>query len=201
MSRFDGRRDEFQRTRQILRPGFTVKVKAQLCAPWQAQARDCNGQKVNNCSKNAGKPRDSSMPPMGSSPSQQKIYRAAVAGIPRVVQAISELPSKHHAEALAAAGRGYRQTIVDSGIAEPTADRMVATLLRRLQSRLAKERSVKNKVMRALQEELIPPEPAAARKPRRRSPKRPPRTVSPPIQDEAESDVAPVKKSPTTSPE
>jgi len=108
---------------------------------------------------------------MGSSPAQQKIYRDAVAGIPRVVQAISDLPSKHHAEALAAAGRGYRQTILDSGVAEPTADRMVATLLRRLQNRLAKERSVKDKVMRALHEELIPaPEEKRRPKRKRRSP-------------------------------
>lgn len=145
---------------------------------------------------------------MGSSPSQQKIYRAAVAGIPRVVRAISDLPSKHHAEAVAAAGRGYRQTIVDSGIAEPTADRMVATLLRRLQNRLAKERSVKDKVMRALHEELIDPASPAEQKQtpkkrtgRRRSSKRPPRTESPPVQDELDADLTPIQKSPTTSPE
>ena len=145
---------------------------------------------------------------MGSSPSQQKIYRAAVAGIPRVVQAIAELPSKHHPEAVAAAGRGYRQTIWDSGIAEPTADRMVATLLRRLQNRLAKERSVSDKVMRALHEELIDPAGNAAQKrtpkprtARRRSSKEPPRTVSPPVQDELDADLAPIQKSPTTSPE
>jgi hypothetical protein len=146
------------------------------------------------------------MPPMGSSPSQQKIYRDAVAGIPRVVQAISDLPSKHHAEAVAAAGRGYRQTILDSGIAEQTADRMVATLLRRLQNRLAKERSVKDKVMRALHEELIPaPEEKRRAKRKRRSSKRPPRTESPPVQDEldaeSDADLAPIQKSPTTSPE
>ena len=141
---------------------------------------------------------------MGSSPSQQKVYRAAVAGIPRVVQAISGLPSKHHAEALAAAGRGYRQTILESGIAEPTADRMVATLLRRLQNRLAKERSVRDKVMRALHEELIPStEEKRPPKKRRRLPKRPARTESPPVQDEldADADLTPVQKSPTTSPE
>jgi len=142
---------------------------------------------------------------MGSSPSQQEIYRAAVAGIPRVVQAISELPSKHHAEAVAAAGRGYRQTILQSGINEPTADRMVATLLRRLQNRLAKERSVRDKVIRALQEELIDPKLGAEEKPppkkRRRASKRPPRTESPPVQDELDADLAPLQKSPTTSPE
>ena len=163
---------------------------------------------------------------MGSSPSQQKIYRDAVAGIPRVVQAISELPSKHHAEALAAAGRGYRATILESGIAEPTADKMVATLLRRLQNRLTKERSVRDKVLRALHEELIPdteekrpPKPA-----RRRSSKKPartqspqtespqaettqtpptesPQTESPSVQDELEAELGPIQKSPTTSPE
>src|ERR1700689_2281494 len=139
---------------------------------------------------------------MGSSPSQQKIFRAAVAGIPRVVEAISELPSKHHPEALAAAGRGYRQTILESGIAEPTADRMVATLLRRLQNRLAKERSVRDKVMRALHEELIPStEEKRPPKKRRRSSKRPPRTDSPSVHDELEPDLTTVKKSPTTSPE
>jgi hypothetical protein len=140
---------------------------------------------------------------MGSSPSQQKVYRDAVAGIPRVVQAISDLPSRHHADAVAAAGRGYRQTILDSGIAEPTADRMVATLLRRLQNRLAKERSVKDKVMRALHEELIPSELPKKRK--RRASKKPPRTESPPVQDEldaeSDADFAPIQKSPTTSPE
>jgi transposase len=139
---------------------------------------------------------------MGSSPSQQQIYREAVAGIPRVVEAISGLPSKHHAEALAAAGRGYRQTILESGIAEPTADRMVATLLRRLQNRLAKERSVRDKVIRALHKELIPG--AAERRPpkrRRRSSKPPPQTESPPVGDELEADLTPLQKSPTTSPE
>lgn len=142
------------------------------------------------------------MPPMGSSPSQQQIYRDAVAGIPRVVRAISDLPSKHHAEALAAAGRGYRQIILDSGIAEPTADRMVATLLRRLQNRLAKERSVKDKVMRALHEELLPAaEEKRPPKRKRRSPKRTPLTESPPVQDELDADLAPIQKSPTTSPE
>ena len=140
---------------------------------------------------------------MGSSPSQQKIYRAAVAGIPRVVEAISGLPSKHHPEALAAAGRGYRQTILESGIAEPTADRMVATLLRRLQNRLAKERSVRDKVMRALHEELIPstkdkPPPTRTR---RRSPKKPPQTESPPVDDGPDAELTPMQKSPTTSPE
>jgi hypothetical protein len=140
---------------------------------------------------------------MGSSPAQQKVYRDAVAGIPRVVQAISDLPSRHHAEALAAAGRGYRQIILESGIAEPTADRMVATLLRRLQNRLAKERSVKDKVMRALHEELIPSE--APKKRKRRVSKKPPRTESPPVQDEldaqSDADLEPIQKSPTTSPE
>jgi hypothetical protein len=152
---------------------------------------------------------------MGSSPSQQKIYREAVAGIPRVVEAISGLPSKHHAEALAAAGRGYRQTILESGIAEPTADRMVATLLRRLQNRLAKERSVRDKVMRALHEELIPStEEKRQPKRRRRASKRPrtepppaepPHPEPPPVHDElgadADADLTPIQKSPTTSPE
>jgi transposase len=146
---------------------------------------------------------------MGSSPSQQKIYRDAVAGIPRVVEAISGLPSKHHAEALAAAGQGYRQTILESGIAEPTADRMVATLLRRLQNRLTKKRSVRDKVMRALHEELIPN--TGQRRPakrRRRSPRRLPRTEPPLVHDESQSvhdelgaDLTPMRKSPTTSPE
>ncbi len=146
---------------------------------------------------------------MGSSPSQQRIYRDAVAGIPRVVEAISGLPSKHHAEALAAAGRGYRTTILESGIAEPTADRMVATLLRRLQNRLAKERSVRDKVLRALHEELIPStEQKRPPKKRRRSSKKSPRAEPlraepPPVHDEldADAELAPIQKSPTTSPE
>lgn len=140
---------------------------------------------------------------MGSSPSQQKIYREAVAGIPRVVEAISGLPSKHHAEALAAAGRGYRQIILESGIAEPTADRMVATLLRRLQNRLAKERSVRDKVMRALHEELIPSteEKRPPKRTRRRSSKKPPQMESPPVHDELDEDLTTMQKSPTTSPE
>lgn len=140
---------------------------------------------------------------MGPSPSQQKIYREAVAGIPRVVEAISGLPSKHHAEALAAAGRGYRQIILESGIAEPTADRMVATLLRRLQNRLSKERSVRDKVMRALHEELIPSteEERPPKRTRRRSSKKPPQMESPPVHDELDADLTPMQKSPTTSPE
>src|SRR6202050_1265015 len=126
---------------------------------------------------------------MGSSPSPPKIYRDAVAGFPRVVEAISGLPSKHHAEALAAAGRGYRQTILESGIAEPTADRMVATQLRWFKDLLAKEGSTRDKVMRALHEELIPStEEKRPPKKRRRSSKRPPRTESPPARDELDAD-------------
>ena len=81
---------------------------------------------------------------------------------------------------------------------------MVATLLRRLQNRLAKERSIRDKVMRALHEELIPStEEKRPPKTRRRLPKRPARTESPPVQDEldADADLTPMQKSPTTSPE
>jgi hypothetical protein len=165
-------------------------------------SRERHGQKLDLCSRNGGKPFKVKPPPMGSSPSQQKIYREAVAGIPRVVRAISELPSRQHADALAAAGRGYRATILESGIAEQTADRMVATLLRRLQNRLAKERSVKDKVMRALHAELIPGD-VEKRPPkrRRRAAKRPPHTEAPPVQDELDAELTALQKSPTTSPE
>jgi hypothetical protein len=131
---------------------------------------------------------------MRSNPQQQKIYRDAVAGLPRIVEAISQLPTKRQPEALEAVERSYRQTISDLGLSQPDAAKMVAALMRRLLRRVAKRGSVRDKVLRALQEELVGPEPKADAKParprksrRRRLPKP---TLAPeahPIEDETSS--------------
>jgi hypothetical protein len=134
--------------------------------------------------------------PMASSPKEKEIYRAAVTGIPRIVEVIASLPTKRQAEALEAAERGYRQTILDSGFAQPTAAKMVTALMRRLQRQVAKRGSVRDKVLRALQQELLDPKPGpdetqipTAKRKRRRLPKSAPATEPSPVQDESRHDA------------
>jgi hypothetical protein len=115
---------------------------------------------------------------MASNLKDKQIYRAAVAGIPRIVEVISELPTKHQTEALAAAERGYRQTMLEAGVAEPIATKMVTALMRRLQRHVAKRGSVRDKVLKALHQELLGAKPGSnetstrpAKRKRRRSTK------------------------------
>jgi hypothetical protein len=55
---------------------------------------------------------------MTSGSERETILEAAVAGIPRVAQAIAETPAEHRAKALDAAERSYRETLQDLGYEE-----------------------------------------------------------------------------------
>jgi molybdopterin-biosynthesis enzyme MoeA-like protein len=91
---------------------------------------------------------------MASSSEAEKILEAAVAGIPRVAQAIAETPAEHRAKALEAAERSYRQTVRDLGYDEGPIQGWVSAVMLRLQTEVRKQESTKQKMLEALQEEL-----------------------------------------------
>lgn len=94
---------------------------------------------------------------MASSSEAEEILGAAVAGIPRVAQAIAETPAEHRAKALEAAERSYRQTVQDLGYDEGPVQSWVSAVMLRLQREVKEQ--VKLKMPEALHEEVELTEP------------------------------------------
>ena len=65
----------------------------------------------------------------------------AVDGIPRVAQAIAEIPVEDRTRALGAAERSYRQTALDAGYRETQAERWAAALTFQLRAETEKQKS------------------------------------------------------------
>ncbi|MGA2982137.1 MAG: hypothetical protein ABSD76_21280 [Terriglobales bacterium] len=84
-----------------------------------------------------------------------KTLEAAVAGIPRVAQAIAELPTEHRAKALEAAERSYRETLQDLGYEEGPVQSLVSAVMLRLQTEVRNQESTKQNMLEASQEELL----------------------------------------------
>jgi len=78
-----------------------------------------------------------------------------VAGIPRVAQAIAEIPTEHRAKALGAAERSYRQTVQELGYEEGPVQSWVSAVMLRLQTEVRNQESTKQDMLEALQEELL----------------------------------------------
>ena len=91
---------------------------------------------------------------MTSSSEVEKIVEAAVAGIPRVAQAIAETPAEQRAKALGAAERSYRHTMQKLGYEEGPVQSWVSAVMLRLQTEVRKQESRKRKVLEALHQEL-----------------------------------------------
>lgn len=92
---------------------------------------------------------------MASISEEEEVLEAAVAGIPRVAQAIAETPAAQRAKALEAAERGYQQTVQDLGYEEGRVQSWVAAVMLRLQTEVKARESTKLKMLEALQEELL----------------------------------------------
>ena len=78
-----------------------------------------------------------------------------VAGIPRVAQAIAEIPTEHRTKALGAAERSYRQTVQELGYEEGPIQSWVSAVMLRLQTEVRNQESTKQNMFEALQEELL----------------------------------------------
>ena len=80
---------------------------------------------------------------MGSSSQEAKILQAAVAGIPRVAQAIAAIPAEHRASAFAAAERCYLQTAKDLGGTDKFAQNWASAVMFQLQAQVEQRIAVK----------------------------------------------------------
>ena len=92
---------------------------------------------------------------MPSGSETDAILEAAVAGITRVAQAITEIPAEHRAKALEATERSYRETLQDLGYQEGPVQSWVSVVMLRLKRELEVQDSAKQKMPVALQEELL----------------------------------------------
>ena len=88
---------------------------------------------------------------MASNSEVEKILEAAVAGIPRVAEAVASIPEEDRPRALDAVEGSYRQTVRDLGYEEGPVQSWVSAVMLRLQ-REVKER-VKLKMLETLHEE------------------------------------------------
>jgi len=87
--------------------------------------------------------------------SSEEVLEAAVAGISRVALAIAEISTEHRAKALEAAERSYRHTVQELGYEEGPVQGWVSAVMLRLQTEVRNQESTKQKMMEALQEEIL----------------------------------------------
>jgi hypothetical protein len=91
---------------------------------------------------------------MASSSKEEEILAAAVAGIPRVAEAVASIPEEDRPMALEAVEGSYRQTVRDLGYEEGPIQSWIAAVMLRLQTEVRKQESTKRKVLEALHQEL-----------------------------------------------
>jgi len=96
---------------------------------------------------------------MASNSEEEESLEAAVAGIPRVAEAVATSSDGDRAKALEAVENSYQQTARDLGYDEERVQSWVATIMLRLRTELERRESAKQKVLEALQEELLQAEP------------------------------------------
>jgi len=92
---------------------------------------------------------------MASISEEEEILEAAVAGIPRVAEAVASIPEKARAKALTAVESTYRQTMLDLGYEEGPAESWVSTIMVRLQAEMFEQAAVRQTPTQTLQEELV----------------------------------------------
>lgn len=122
---------------------------------------------------------------MASSSEDEDILEVAVAGIPRIAEAVATTDEEAQAKALKAVENSYRQAARDFGYDENRIQSWVSTIMALLRAEIAMRALAKRKVFEALRDELLQPpnsnvperkeqRPATAkRNRRRRSPRRP----------------------------
>ena len=91
---------------------------------------------------------------MASISEAEEILAAAVAGIPRVAEAVASIPEEDRARALDAVEGSYRQTVRDLGYEEGPIQSWVAAVMLRLQREVKAQESAGQKMLKALHEKL-----------------------------------------------
>jgi len=91
-----------------------------------------------------------------SSSQEAEILQAAVAGIPRVAQAIAAIPAEHRASAFDAAEHSYLQTAKDLGGADEFAENWAAVIMRHLRAEVEQREAANRKLVNALHDALPP---------------------------------------------
>jgi len=91
---------------------------------------------------------------MASSSKEEEILAAAVAGIPRVAEAVAWIPEEDRPRALDAVEGSYRQTMRDLGYEEGPIQSWVAAVMLRLQTEVKAQESVGQKMLKASHEKL-----------------------------------------------
>ena len=80
---------------------------------------------------------------MASVSEEEEILEAAVAGIPRVAEAVASIPEEARAKALTAVESTYRQTMLNLGYEEGPAESWVSAMMLRLQAKVAEQEAAK----------------------------------------------------------
>ena len=91
---------------------------------------------------------------------EEEVLEAAVAGIPRVAEVVASIPDEDRARALDAVESSYRQTVRDLGYEDALIESWVSAAMLRLQSEVKAQESSKQKMLKALHEELAQAESA-----------------------------------------
>ena len=92
---------------------------------------------------------------MASDSEAEKILEAAVAGIPRVAEAVASIPEEDRPKALEAVEGSYRQTVLDLGYEEGPVQSWVSAVMLRLQREVREQ----VKMLEALRQEVEQAEP------------------------------------------
>jgi hypothetical protein len=91
---------------------------------------------------------------MASKSEEEGSLEAAIAGIPRIAEAVASSPVEMWAKVLEAVENSYRETAHDLGYDEDHIQSWVSTIMLQLQSELERRALAKQKVLEALQQEL-----------------------------------------------
>ena len=91
---------------------------------------------------------------MASSSEAAEGLEAAIAAIPRIAEVIAAIPVEDRARAFGMARRLYLQTVHDLGGGEAAARNLVSTVMRHLLLQVAERDAAKQKMLKALLQEL-----------------------------------------------
>lgn len=131
-----------------------------LCGPVSARAREARQNWAGVSAQRAlavSTEQKSCRDPMKLTSEQSKKLREIVSGIPQVAEKVAAVPMEGRKRASDAAEQSYRQTMLDSGFAEPDARRWASAVAIRLQRQVAERDTARGKaLLTALYKELSP---------------------------------------------
>ena len=92
---------------------------------------------------------------MASISEEEEILEAAVAGLPRVAEAVASIPEGDRAKALEAAESAYRQVVQDLGYEAGSVESWVSTIMLQLKTELNKQELARQTPTQTVQEEFV----------------------------------------------